>query len=99
QAGALLADPLGHAGLRTLPYQQLDIALAEGQHGEARLADLLLVLQRQAERVAQEVDGLLERGHGDRDVLDPLDLHAPISFTGLPAVRGPSRPWRPRTTG
>jgi hypothetical protein len=60
----------------TLTFQQLDIALADGQHGEARLADLLLVLERQAEGVAQEVDGLLERVHGDRDVLDPLDLHA-----------------------
>ena len=62
-------------GLRALALQQLDVGLAHRQHGEARLADLLLVLEGQAEGVLQEVDGLAERLHRDRDVLHALDLH------------------------
>src|SRR5881227_3979014 len=35
---------------------------------------------RQAERVPEEIDGLAERAHGDRDVLHSLDLHGAYSF-------------------
>src|SRR5205814_972350 len=38
-----------------------------------------LVLERQAERVLQEIDGLAQRVHGDRDVLHALDLHGASS--------------------
>src|SRR6185369_11305334 len=79
ETGPLLANPPGHARLRTLTLQQLDVGLADRQHGQAGLADLLLVLRGEAERVPQQVHGLAERVHRDRDVLHALDLHRGVS--------------------
>src|SRR5262249_33929687 len=86
EPGALLGDPSRHAGLRPLSLQELDVGLSDRQHGQARLADLLLVLEREAERVPQEVDGLRERVHGDGDGLDALDLPDALLW---PAVSWP----------
>src|SRR5262245_48833010 len=58
QPRAPLANPFGDAGFGPLALEQLDVRLADRQHGEPRLADLLLVLEGQAEGVPQQVDRL-----------------------------------------
>src|SRR5215831_18498176 len=86
EARALLADPLRDARFGSLALEQLDVRLADRQHGETRLADLLLVLEGQAERVLQQFDRLPERVHGDGDVLDALDVHGRSSELGWPRM-------------
>src|SRR5262249_49772727 len=105
QPWALLVDPAGHAGIGPLSLQELDVRLSHRQHGQARLADLLLVLEGQAERVSHEVDGRLERAHGYGDVLHSLDLHDsilsragedPMLSWALPSVKSVICSWRRR---
>src|SRR5262249_23457269 len=82
EAGALLVDPLPHTGFGPLPFQELELRLADREHREPRLADLLFVLERDSERVAEQVDGLPERIDRDRDVFHALDLHVSVPHSG-----------------
>src|SRR5580698_10327660 len=75
QPSALLLNPLRNPGLRPLTLQQLQIGLAHRQHRQPRLADLLLVLHIDPERIPQQIHRLLQAVHRDRDMLHALDLH------------------------
>jgi hypothetical protein len=90
EAGAVIADPSRHARLGAFALQQLDVGLADRQHGQAGLADLLLVFERQAESVLQQIKGLRQRLHREGDVLDALDLHrGSLARAGLSSCGGP----------
>jgi len=75
QPGALLLDPLGDTGVRSLTLQQLQIRLAHRQHRQPGLPNLFFILDIDTERVLQQIHRLLQTVHGDRDMLNALDLH------------------------